>query len=343
MGKKLAVILGAGASYDLIPASLETEIKNRECKPPLTVNLFNSPIVPPILANYPRAQTGIAWIKMRLQDKNQTLEGLLKELREVKEESEAQQFRQIPLCLQHIFREISDLYCYHPVNYSVLVSKTQRFSISSVAYITLNYDLFMEEAIRKERDIQFDDISKYVQEGEKWMYIKLHGSINWGRRINKITNPGDTVAAFLENIRMLDLDKDLESKIVVDYSYKSRPGTHAEYRFYPALSVPVEGEYKLNCPDEHVDKLRDFLKDCKNILIIGVSGKDQDLLDILKETVTAEPKSVVLVGGKNVGDAHNNFLAGVPQFQNAGWQVYEEGFSGFLIKRQFDDFLDSLG
>lgn len=343
MSKKLAVILGAGASYDLIPAALKTEVKNPEYRPPLTIDLFGSTIIPPLIAHYPRAQTAIAWLRMRLSDGSSSLEGLLKELREVKEESETQQFRQIPLCLQHIFKEINDLYCYHPVNYSVLVSKTQRSSISSVAYITLNYDLFMEEAISKERDIQFDDISKYVQEGETWMYIKLHGSINWGKRINKITNPGDTVAAFLENIRMLDLDKDLESKIVVDYSYKSRPGTHAEYRFYPALSVPVEGEYKLNCPDEHEDKLKDFLRDCKNILIIGVSGKDQDLLDILKETVTAEPKSVVLVGGKNVGDAHNNFLASVPQFQNARWQVYEEGFSGFLIKRQLDDFLDSLG
>lgn len=343
MSKKLAVILGAGASFDLVPAALEAEIKNREYRPPLTENLFRgAPWVIPILANYPRAQTAIALLRMHLQDKSQTLEGFLKELREIKEESENQQFRQIPLCLQHIFREISDLYCYHPVNYSILVSKTHRSSISDVAYVTLNYDLFIEEALQKEREMVFDDISKYIPSGEKWIYIKLHGSINWGRSINKITNPGDTVAAFLENIRVLDLDRDIEPDIVVDNSYKSRPGTNVGYRFYPALSVPVEGEYKLNCPQEHVSRLKDFLKECKNFLIIGVSGKDQDLLDILKETVTGDPKSIVLVGGNNVGDAHSNFLKGVPKFQNAGWQIYENGFSDFIIKGQLDSFLDSL-
>lgn len=342
MAKRVAILLGAGASHDLIHPSLDSQIKNREYRPPLTAGLFDCPRLAPILEYYPKAQTAIAWLKMKLQDQSQTLEGLLKKLKEANEESKEQQFRQIPVCLQHFFNEIQTHYCYHPVNYSLLVSEAQRASIDNVAYITLNYDLFLEGALGKEREVVFDDISKYTPQNEKWMYVKLHGSINWGRRFVKVQNPGDTVAAYLENISRLDLSKDLDHEIEVDYSYKSRPSTHAAYRFYPALSVPVDGEYKLNCPDEHVIKLKNFLKECKNFLIIGVSGKDQDLLDILKETVTGEPKSIVLVGGNNVNDAQSNFLTGVPKFQNAGWQTYENGFSDFIIKGQLDSFLDSL-
>lgn len=340
MEKKLAVILGAGASYDLIPPNQRANVvRNNDFQPPLTEDLFNRPrYLEKYLAHYRQAYTAIGNIRNRLRGNQGSLEDLLRELKDSEEEISKQQFRQIPLYLQHLFGAISENYCRHPMNYSILLSKTLVSSISKVAYVTLNYDLFIEEALTKTKSAPFKDMPCYIPQDQNWMLIKLHGSVNWEKRIERVPRSGQHLDDLLENISRLELINDLSKEIEVNYSYKTRPQKATP--FYPALSVPVAGDYKLNCPESHVETLKAFLRGCKNFLIIGTSGKDSDLLEILK-TNASSAKRVAIVGSKDVAEAEHRFKSGVPQFKNARWQTYDDGFSNF-IAGDIDRFLELI-
>ncbi len=341
MAKKVAIILGAGASFDLIPPGQENSILNREFRPPLTGNIFSlHRNLEPILDNYWKAYTAIGTMRNRLRknDANVTLEGMLRTLKESKEESKIQQFRQIPLYLQHLFYEICQNYCRHPINYTTLVSETNRSDIASIAFITLNYDLFLEIALEREYGYPFNKIDQYIPDGQKWIYVKLHGSINWGRKIkaSAIRNTGEPISALLDDVSKLDFDKDIEQEIEIDDSYNKRPGFAR--KMYPAMTVPVDNKYEFTCLPSQVEKLESFLKDCRNFLIIGVSGKDRDLLDLLHNNIP-DSSSVMLIGGKQIEEAKRRFKDNIPQFRTGGW--FDDGFSNFIIGGGIDQFIDS--
>ncbi len=341
MAKKIAVILGAGASFDLIPLGNENAILNREYKPPLTDNIFSlHQNLEPILDNYKRAYTAIGWIRNCLRNKDTTLEGMLRMLKESKEISKIKQFRQIPLYLQHLFSDICKHFCRHPMNYASLVSEGDRSDISSIAYITLNYDLFLEAALEQEYGYPFNKIDQYIPDGQKWIYLKLHGSINWGRKIKApaIRNTGEPIIALLDDVTKLDFDKDIEQEIEIDDSYNKRP--QSAKKMYPAMTIPVDNKYEFTCPLPHVEKLESFLKDCRNFLIIGVSGKDKDLIDLLKRNIP-ESSLVYLVGGKQVAESEQRFKENIPQFQKVKWDKYDDGFSNFIIGGGINQFIDS--
>ena len=74
MGKRLAIILGAGASHDLMGAA--PEMFNQELEPPLTKDLFTSSrhVFQTILEQYPDALTLAATIRHR--NKTEPLEAI---------------------------------------------------------------------------------------------------------------------------------------------------------------------------------------------------------------------------------------------------------------------------
>lgn len=331
MPKKIAVIVGAGASNDVIPESQRgNAVDHSNYQPPKTNQLFHLPReLEQYLKLYPKAYTAIGMLRGKIEQNKKSLETLLRELKESPEESKQQQFKQIPLYLQHLFGQISQYYCDMPINYATLISETQRASIAEIAYITLNYDLLFEKALTVESGIVFDKISDYAPQNKKWTFTKLHGSVNWGRKIKQasIRNPGTHLNALLDNLSTLNLTTDLEDDIVVDYSYKERPGSSQPY--YPVLTVPVDNKYEFNSPPDHIEKLKRFLSQCDNFLIIGVSGKDRDLLDLLKNNTT-NVRLVTVVGGSNIQTTGERFKEGVPQFRTAGWRHYNGGFTGYI-------------
>lgn len=328
----LAVIVGAGASNDLIPPALGVSLINYEGKytPPLTKDLFNlnRAVIDQVMVHYPLVHTSLGILKRNLE--KQGLEDYMLSLRDSKEELDVELFGQIPLYLQHLFGKISETHCTDPSNYSSLVFETLKSKTERVCYITLNYDLFFEQALSKRTKIPFTDLSQYIPQGKKWALIKMHGSVNWGKKIKKVSNPGETLGALLDNISNLNPAEDIESEIVIDSTYRQRPDITKH--FYPALSVPVSGDYKLNCPPEHVKKLEELLRECTHFLIIGVSGRDQDLLEKLNENVSKAQK-VAIVGKEHVDEDMKRFLNGVEGFDGSvEWQIHNSGFSNFIAE-----------
>ena len=267
-------------------------------------------------------------------------------MRDSGEEHLVRQFRHVPLYLSELFHTISGRYTSEPANYTHLMNRVLGSDFDKVAFVTLNYDLFLENSLRGIDGWQPSHADQYATPKRKWMLIKLHGSANWGRRVLnvRLDVPDDDHALALIDKLPLEEVEFSEIEITDLHRWATRP--HPEggfYLIYPSLTVPVAGKYEYACPEDHVQALREFLATCENFLIIGVSGKDQDLLDLLNENV-ATCGAFAIVGGEDVDAAWARFHDAVRQFR--GMRVLltmdNRGFSEFIRSGELDKFLGRL-
>ena len=337
MGKRLAIILGAGASHDLMgPAP---EMFNQELEPPLTKDLFTSSrhVFQTILEQYPDALTLAATIRHR--NRTEPLEVILRSLRDSTDEHIARQFRQVPLYLQHLFGEISEQYTPNPENYTYLVSQVLIFA-EKVAFVTLNYDLLLEQAIKAVTAASIADLRAYVEPSQKWMLVKLHGSVNWATRVvggmeGAIATPEGVLSA----VRALAVGQAIDGQLEVIDDHSDRWDHQTERDLlYPAIAVPVEDKYEYVCPADHLDELRAFLEACENFLFIGVSGKDKDLLELLRDSVKVG-RETTIVSWSEPSKVYRRIQAGAPQLFRRGDNSLEGGFGQFISSGALDDFL----
>lgn len=288
----ITVILGAGAAQDVVNLEsnqVKTETSGQIFRPPTTADLLHTHRDwENEYMNFPAVASVIEELRNRAPDKRTSvdIENLLKELKESPKQHRNDTFREFPLYLQRFFTAVSERYCRKPSNYMTLIGKIFDLDLNKVVFVTTNYDLLFDQALHhhpaiKRFSISDSDMNKYISD-ETWAYIKLHGSVDWGRRIKEdmVRNRSSTLPGLVDNIRQLgnSLESALESDIVRDSSFNQ------DYRelIYPAISVPV-GESKLNCRDEHVDMLKEHLNNCQHFLIIGFSGYDKDVLKLLDE------------------------------------------------------------
>ena len=112
VGKKLTVILGAGASHDLVSTPV-TRVNN-QFQPPLAADLFKfqEPFAT-ILDKYPRARALTATIATKVA-RGESPEAVLRAVRDSGHQHLVRQFRHLPLYLQELFRTISDNYTTEP-------------------------------------------------------------------------------------------------------------------------------------------------------------------------------------------------------------------------------------
>lgn len=333
MASKLAVLLGAGASYDLIGAGTATV--THDYRPPLTAEIFGCgpdssirPSFQAILETYQGARRLAATIGISVRG-GQSLEAVLRGLQDSCDPNTKRHFWDIPRYLQHLFGTISDKYTTEPVNYTYLVHAVLTSGLEQVAFVTTNYDLFLESALTSVTETKFDSLARYVP-NSKWMLIKLHGSVNWARPIRTRTMRGEVVE---------DYEFSGEVEFLGHFS-------HIEDRQYPAVVVPVDGKYGFLCPPGHVTAVKSVLASCDNFLIIGMSGRDQDLLDLLQESITTCTRLAV-IGGEDTSSVLERFQKGINKFiggtpQTVPPVVFSDGFSKFLRSGMLDKFLKPI-
>lgn len=336
--KQLTIILGAGASSDIIGSKNRNLLLDGAYKPPLTKELFNiHKDLEPILERYGDAHTAI--ISMRAaQREDKSLEQLLRELKESEEKEEKLQFKQIPLCLQDLFTQVSFSYCKYPANYVYLIGRVLRKKFSQITFLTTNYDYLLESALVSSS--KFTNIDDYIS-NRQWKLIKLHGSINWGRDINKDLLSGRSLnrVELLNMVRRLDLNKDLKDTIVLDASYNERERHTVRY---PAITVPLDNKYEINCPPEHIKALEANLSTCPNYLIIGSSGKDDDLLDILQKNVRTV-HNLLVIGHGEAYKIRKRFQDKIHGFLNASnVKDVNGGFSHSIETGELESFISSI-
>lgn len=355
MGLNLTVVLGAGAAVDVVhvtePDRNSEEIKDHRLRPPTVATLFK--YIDGWEHNYnlfSGVETTIGDLRntMAVSPGSTSVETFLSKLKNSSDDFKRKQFRHFPVFLQFFFWHVGKDYCYHPSNYLSLMNQTLTDKFSHVAYVTLNYDLLFDIALQKHPETKLvpNSFNNYT-DNTKWQYFKLHGSVNWGRTIDKnfISNQGATLDALLGNIDSIGdrLDQSL-GNWVIDTSYLEIDQNRK--MIYPAISVPT-GESKLNCPDDHVNKLKDQLNHCSNFLIIGYSGFDKDLLELLDHKQNGFDKVLIVSSSEeSASNVRGKFMAhdGLKSKLQGHVDIYSgNGFDEFVRSSDgLTKFLDSL-
>jgi hypothetical protein len=290
VARNLVVLTGAGASFDCASGLVR---RREEMRPPLVKDLFG-PSFDEILLLYPFAQAAAAGIRRAIAPGSKSampLEQFLRERVRDAESSYAQRrYRQIPLYLQHVLLAVSATdgtgFTRDVDNYNALLNEALEYE--SVLFLTLNYDTLLDDRLFSYSRLK--SIDSYVSD-PRWALVKLHGSVNWGRRMYVPHSPSLAEFDFsIANVNeLIDQPPSLELISEIDLRLNSQLAVRrfdTEGVYYPALSVPLGAEDEIVCPESHVTAARERLGSANgiNLLVIGYSGLDKEVLRLLRES-----------------------------------------------------------
>jgi len=215
-------------------------------------------------------------------------------------------------------------------NYATLLREIERWRYSSsgsVCFVTFNYDTMLEEAMSQVLGLQIRDLSGYLHRA--YTLIKLHGSINWGREVDG--QPSIEAPHTYNPQRLITEAATLRLSNryrLVSNRPMNREG-EAQRLVFPALSIPVERKDEFNCPEAHVDRLRELLPAVSKLVTVGWRATEADFLQILRENLQNVPPAMVVSGTSDgVRETGKNLAA-------AGLTVTDPldcGFSGLILE-----------
>ncbi len=252
------------------------------------------------------------------------------------------QYWEIPLYLQELLGEVSAGYVRTGgTKFDTLVNAITRSPFKSVLFLTLNYDLFLENSMRRILDVRFPSLADYCVTGRRWNLTKAHGSVNWGR---PIVNTGFSATDFNDPLANLNEDPKFGDTTHLAGHKDSARMLNGVFH-YPALAVPLEGQKESVCPVAHIAFAKEFLRDCIAFLFIGFSGLDQDVLNLLSAVDRVQSLMVVCEDRKGALTTYNRITSTNRNFQTfpapeAG-ATFEKGFAAFVDNRELDRFLRS--
>jgi hypothetical protein len=328
----LAVIIGAGASCDC--ADAETGEVNEDYRPPLVKDLFRvRRSFNALLKKYPKAEQLSTDIRARLRQ-NIGLETILKEMQSRKSLTLQKQYWQVPLYLRDLFLQVSNTFvAFGGTRFDHLVTVIENSDYENVFYITLNYDLFLEQSLRSLYGADFCNLDMYVEDSRDWSLVKLHGSVNWGRRVRPQPPPNSTqLVPYLDSLlSALELDEEVCFCNRTD----GRPEEDGTL-YYPALAVPIEGKTNFSCPSAFVEQAREFLRCCTDFLVIGFSALDSHVLDLFK--VVQHVRKIKVVNGS--GESGTDALQRIAGVNDKFGRLSELADTEPMFDGKFRDFLE---
>jgi SIR2-like domain len=326
--KRLTIILGAGASYGCGDGALAAQV-NSLLRPPLVQDLFG-PQFDALLARYPGLTARLDELRNDLRN-NANFEEVFRGLLESAERHRKFWPLQIPMYLRELFWTISVEYVQGSSKYDTLIRQALESSYEEVLFINLNYDLFLENALTTYDQHEFSDIGSYWPRCGRWRYIKPHGSVNWARILENC--PEDSCGWFLP-ARLREMPVLSPELRVVMWNRHSGdfyiPGGGPRGYLYPQLIVPTDKPKAYVCPLEYADQARNFVQDCESFLVIGFSGRDQDLLDLLHNA--RRDARWFIVGSGDAGAIFARFTSGgaAGNTSRMEWTLYDRGFARFV-------------
>jgi hypothetical protein len=364
VAKSLVVVLGAGASFD---CASDAVAKNVDLQAPLVTQLFDKRFQE-VLHAYPLAEQVAPDIRVAVESGQVALEKyLLEELRESSHDHLRRRYQAVPLYLQHLFYEISRGYTKHPDNYDRLITEALR--LDRVTFVTLNYDILLDERLAIDQAI--DSLRDYVDPRRRWSLVKLHGSINWGRRVYRATLEDDGILAlgFQRAPRTFAgdfavLGEDIQTDPEIELRSGDLEEMRAEWRvddtasasfvgvgrrrlgdlYFPALAAPLGEADEIVCPRDHVSHVATQLATMPalNLLVIGYSGIDQEVLGLIKSAGKPVRSLKVVNGTFDASYATLNVLSSALSFVPAVEMAFNGGFNDFAQTDAMSSFLRGL-
>lgn len=111
----------------------------------------------------------------------------------------------------------------------------------------------------------------------------------------------------------------------------------AERRLYPQLVVPVEDPSveKFVCRKEHEEQARAFVESCQTFVVVGFSGRDDDVLDLLQGMPSSSRLTVVSNG--DAADILERICVGSATMKSNSVvaELHNSGFSNFVESSSF--------
>jgi hypothetical protein len=297
----ILVIFGAGASYDSCPTlpvkGLNPQgVRNqRPERPPLAAELFYNndifsqplrqywecnPIVP-YLRDVP---SGVSFEEIldTLQEESKTDPIRIKQLTAVRFYLQDMLFR----CEGHWSGQTGGI-----TNYITLMDQLRRASSTAqgqIILITFNYDCLLDQALRH-LGVLIRGINDYISD-DKIKLFKLHGSINWGRKIESplfqdigVRNPSEIAHEIIDKSPVLTISN--------NYVFEDGQSPFTKSNglpVYPALAIPIINKQSFECPHEHLDQLNRVIGSTEKVLVVGWRGGQRSIFLILLNQMLQE-------------------------------------------------------
>jgi len=220
-------------------------------------------------------------------------------------------------------------------NYVTLLDQLRRTD-DSVLLVTFNYDRLIEKAFASLK-ISITDLPDYIS-NHKVKLIKLHGSVNWAREVetevDKVgeRNVWDVMNELIERAGELRVSN--RFRIIDQHPIGSANGLP----LVPAIAIPVETKTDFECPENHLDCLREMVRGITKVLIIGWRGAENHFLRLLREAGLGE------VSAQIVADKRENAEEVLQRLKDAGLSIdgnpmEDTGFTPYVISRKAEHFL----
>lgn len=342
----LMVVFGAGASYDSIPAMPPKKGEQPAgpgfYRPPLSNDLFaDREPFSTVLANYPQCHPIIPFLRHL---ENSSVEEVLEELQDEAKQypSRVQQLAAVRYYLHHLLWVCDAAWSGHSLgitNYRTLLDEIElhRKRDEQVCIVTFNYDRLIEAALPTV-GVDITDMNAYIS-NPYYKLIKLHGSVNWARRVsNPMTNLGRSAMPIAQELIMLapHLMITEEYRMVSQYPIAT-DGVNA---LFPAIGIPLEQKSDFECPADHLRALADFIPKVDTLLLIGWSASQLAFLEMLKQGLRQKVRGLIVAESTEEAarvayhmDAHGLKMK---FFYTTG------GFSNFIVSREYRNFVRNL-
>lgn len=346
--KRVTVILGAGASFDVHNGSVP--IIRPEMRPPLAKQLFEARFWG-IAQSYIGVKVLGAELGRlaQLEELPFDLEERLSQYASSEDALTRRHFRDIPPYLRDLLMRVTDEYVPSPTNYLNLARRLLQTGSHRICFLTLNYDTLLEKALQDyDGSLKVRGLGDYVAEDRRAWVVKIHGSTNWAIRVPDTSTEegGHNIDEILGHWD----PRDDKGPITLDNRHDESTRWRDEKsgaRYYPALSAPLR-EKTFTCPASHTESLVEFLQGCHKFLIIGASGLDEDLLRFLAKNV---PKRETLVQYVNYDleatlAVRERFEERIPELR--GWRrrsaqpgLAHKGFTAYLDGRDLERLIEA--
>ena len=230
-------------------------------------------------------------------------------------------------------------------NYDALLEQIRhhRKGPEPVCLVTFNYDTLLEHALAKQFNRTFDVLDDYVSSPE-YKVFKLHGSQNWGRRVEGVPtmlfrgnrDPRGQPGVMIENVERIS-----PSSVFEVYDTAARSGNFSGPPLYPAVAIPVatKTDSTFECPAHHLGQLAELIPKVTKLLTIGWRGEEQHFLGMLRKlktgvAITAVAESVQ-AAEQTIGLIRN-------VRQGAGYAKGWAEFSSVVRDGSLEDFLAAI-
>lgn len=341
---KACVVIGAGASYD---AWNGITGRREEWQPPLASELFGPRReFESLLGRYPGAsQLGQELSRLAANpDGAFSIEKQLLEYANHPDRRVRDQFRQVPPYLRDVIAACQLGYLQTSSAHAVFVKKLLADHPHQVAFVVLNYDTYVEAALTAlDETMTFHNMDDYAALNRQAIVVKPHGSIDW---LVEFAAPQlsweRSIATHEESPRSPVYIRPPASdpRSGVDQMPDLRGPNQGH--LYPLITAPLagKGENDVVCPDEHIIAFKQWVADCSKFLIVGTSGLDSDVLQLLDAAVSRALLVEFVGNGIAAGESRTRFNEGVRAIRSCFKDsVRKEGFMKYVFSNDFVNFL----